>query len=198
MYRWLSLSVLFGAYSHFQYISDKFLDYSDHYILLTNHLMLLGVLLGGCMMHIVYQACFGLQVSLILLVLSYSKSQRDVYQLKYFIIGIAYSLLWVAIRVWTQKSWDYGVGTAVDGLQYLGVEKTLECWNCSYIEFTLCPLAWFAIEFVGWCDAHRIMAEEEDSDHSWKEYLIKYKVKPDMISLFFQVCFNGVAFFWID
>lgn len=156
MFKWLACTVIYGAYSHFQYISERFLDNSDHYILITNHIMLLGVLFGGCLMHVIYQTSFGIQVSLILLVLSYSK-QRDSYQLKYFFIGIAYALLWTGLKVWTSKSWDYGAGTLIDGVQYFGVEKTLGCWNCSYIEFTLYPLAWITIELVGICDATRIM-----------------------------------------
>lgn len=157
MYRWLACIFVYGAYSHFQHTSNKALDYADHWILLSNHFMLFGVLLGGCTMHLIYQASFGVQVSLVLLVLTYSKSQADPYQLKYFIIGICYSLIWMLLRVWTAKSWGYGVGMEVDGIPYQGVEKTLECWNCSYIEFALYPLAWLTIECVGLCDAKRIL-----------------------------------------
>jgi hypothetical protein len=92
------------------------LDQADYYILLTIHIMLLSVIIGGCIVHLIYQTTFGVQVSLVLIILSFSRSQPEIYELKYFLIGISYAFLWVLLRIWTTKSWDYGTGTEIVGL----------------------------------------------------------------------------------
>lgn len=62
-------------------------------------------------MQLLYQVSFGVQVALILLTLSFSRLQPDKYELKYFLIGIGFSVLWMLLRVWTSKTWEYAAGT---------------------------------------------------------------------------------------
>jgi hypothetical protein len=165
---------------------------------MTNHIMLLSVVMGGCIMHLVYQTAFGVQVSLVLIILSFSRSHPEKYELKYFLIGIAYAILWALLRMWTTRSWEYGIGTEIAGVQYLGVVKTLECWNCTYGEFSLYPLTWLSIHIISIIEARRIIHNDASSDHSWKTALMDYKVTIDVVTLVVQIVFNVSAALWVD
>lgn len=132
LYWWLAVGVIYGGYFHFKNVKSAALDLADHYTLLANHIMLIAVVIGGCPMQLLYQVAFGVQASLMLIVLAFCKTHPEKYELKYFLIAIGYSVLWCLLRFWTYQWWSYGTGTVVYGIAYEGAIETLECWNCTF------------------------------------------------------------------
>ncbi len=141
IYRGFALILFYGLYLHKRHIDNKSLGKAGHKIILCAHLMLLSVLIGGCVKHLVYQACFGVQATYLLLILW--ESNLDNNQNAYDYLGIVcFVVLWMFLRVATTQTWHYGVGMAIAGITYGGVWETLECWNCTYWEFIVVPLIW--------------------------------------------------------
>jgi hypothetical protein len=117
----VAVGIIYGMYLHYKNFKSTALDLADHYILLANHVMLLSVMIGGCIMQLFYQVGFGIQACLLLITLSFSKSHPDKYDLKYFLAAIGYMVLWALLRLWTANSWNYGAGTTIEGIPYYGV-----------------------------------------------------------------------------
>lgn len=76
-YRLLSpLFLLLGGFIQIrEHRSNLVLDLADHYLLFSNHILLLSVLIGGWVMQVIYYSVLGTHIYIGLIISRYSKNK---------------------------------------------------------------------------------------------------------------------------
>jgi hypothetical protein len=116
-YRILSVFVLFGGswFQYREYSSDSILDLSDHYLLFCNHILMASVMIGGWIMQVVYYSVLGTHCYIGLIVCSFSRYNPSSDSLFNIVLTNGCLLSYLLLKVFTQKSNDYGVGQIING-----------------------------------------------------------------------------------